>query len=296
MKPFDYVAPQSIAEAVALLSDGSRVARAFAGGTDLLVQLRQGRRDVDLVVDIKRIPELTRLGYGLEDGLVLGAAVTCARLCAYPAAREHYPGLVDAVSLIGGAAIQERATVGGNLCNAAPSADSIPALIVLDAWAEVQGPDLSRRVPVREFCIGPGETVLQQGELLVAVHVPPPPARSGAAYLRFTTRKEMDIAVAGAGAWVRLSEDLSRIEAARIALSAVAPTPLAADAAAVALVGQAATDPVFVEAARLAQEAARPISDTRGTAAQRRHLVGVLVRRALQRAVARARQNVPGEA
>ncbi|HHE72198.1 MAG TPA: xanthine dehydrogenase family protein subunit M, partial [Chloroflexi bacterium] len=133
MKPFDYVAPRSVAEAIALLADEGRVARAFAGGTDLLVQLRQGRRDVDLVVDIKRIPDLRELGYDPQDGLRLGAAVTCAELCANPTVVQHYPGLVEAVSLIGGAAIQQRATVGGNLCNAAPSADSIPALMVLDA-------------------------------------------------------------------------------------------------------------------------------------------------------------------
>lgn len=295
MKPFDYVAPQSIAEAIALLSDGSRVARPFAGGTDLLVQLRQGGRDVDLVVDVKRIPELTRLSYTPQDGLVVGATVTCAQLCAYPAAREHYPGLVDAVSLIGGAAIQERATVGGNLCNAAPSGDSIPALMVLDAWAEVMGPQGTRQVPVREFCTGPGATVLAPAELLVALRVPRPEPRSGAAYLRFTARKEMDIAVVGVGAWLRLSEDLGRIEDARIALGAVGPTPLAADEAAEALVGRAPDEAAFDEAARLAQKVARPISDTRGTAAQRRHLVGVLARRALQRAVARARQNVQGE-
>ena len=293
MKPFDYVAPRSVAEAIALLADEGRVARAFAGGTDLLVQLRQGRRDVDLVVDIKRIPDLRELGYDPQDGLRLGAAVTCAELCANPTVVQHYPGLVEAVSLIGGAAIQQRATVGGNLCNAAPSADSIPALMVLDAWAEVTGPQGTRRVAVREFCTGPGATVLAPEELLVALHVPSPAPRSGAAYLRFTTRKEMDIAVVGVGAWLRLSEDLARIEEARIALGAVGPTPLVADEASAALIGCASDDEVvFMEAARLAQQVARPISDTRGTAAQRRHLVGVLVRRALQRGVARARQSV----
>ncbi len=293
MKPFDYVAPRSVAEAIALLADEGRVARAFAGGTDLLVQLRQGRRDVDLVVDIKRIPDLRELGYDPQDGLRLGAAVTCAELCANPTVVQHYPGLVEAVSLIGGAAIQQRATVGGNLCNAAPSADSIPALMVLDAWAEVTGPQGTRRVAVREFCTGPGATVLAPEELLVALHVPSPAPRSGAAYQRFTTRKEMDIAVVGVGAWLRLSEDLARIEEARIALGAVGPTPLVADEASAALIGCASDDEAaFMEAARLAQQVARPISDTRGTAAQRRHLVGVLVRRTLQRAAARAHQSV----
>ena len=289
MKPFEYQAPTSVGEAVALLADFGPRAKPLAGGTDLLVQLRRGLFGPDVLVDIKRIPELNRVEFDAADGLTVGAAVSCAWLCDHPAVQRAYPGLIDAASIIGGAAIQGRATLGGNLCNAAPSGDSISAMIVLDATATVAGPQGTRTVPVADFCTAPGKTVLDPGELLVALHFPAPAANTGAHYLRFIPRGEMDIAVVGAGAWVRLSDDHTAITGARIALSAVAPTPLFVEAAGVALVGMAPTEETFAEAAKLAQEAARPISDVRGTAAQRRHLVGVLVKRALRGAVARAK-------
>jgi CO/xanthine dehydrogenase FAD-binding subunit len=299
MRPFDYEAPTSIDEAVALLADQSRQARPLAGGTDLLVQLRQGLRKVDLVVDVKRISELNRLSFDPTDGLTVGAAVSCARLCEHPDVQQTYPALVDGASIIGGAAIQSRATLGGNLCNAAPSGDGIAAMIVLGATCTVAGPGTTRTVPVEAFCTGPGETVLGPGELLVSIHFPAPTPRSGARYLRFTPRREMDIAVAGAGAWVALSADVAgsadvaEIVDARIALAAVAPTPLQPAAAAAALIGSAPTEDAFAEAAKLAQEAAHPISDVRGTAKQRRHLIGVMVRRALRGAVDRAQGRQP---
>jgi CO/xanthine dehydrogenase FAD-binding subunit len=299
MRPFKYQAPTSIDAAVALLADQSRPARPLAGGTDLLVQLRRGLCQVDLVVDVKRIPELNQLSFDPAGGLTVGAAVPCARLCEHPDVQRSYPALIDAAAIIGGAAIQARATLGGNLCNAAPSGDAIPAMIVLGATCTVAGPGFTRTVPVETFCTAPGETVLGPGELLVSIHFPAPTPRSGARYLRFTPRREMDIAVAGAGAWVALSEDGSGsrdhavIADARIALAAVAPTPLRPAAAGAALVGRAPTEQAFAEAARLAQEAAHPISDVRGTAPQRRHLVGVLVRRALRGAVDRARGDQP---
>jgi CO/xanthine dehydrogenase FAD-binding subunit len=293
MKPFRYQAPASIDEAVALLADQGRQARPLAGGTDLLVQLRQGLRQVDLVVDVKRIPELNRLSFDPAGGLTVGAAVSCARLCEHPDVQQTYPALVDAASIIGGPAIQTRATLGGNLCNAAPSGDGIPAMILLGATCTIAGPGATRTVPVASFCTGPGETVLHPGELLVSIHFPAPTPRSGARYLRFTPRREMDIAVAGAGAWVALSADETEIVDARIALAAVAPTPLRPAAAAAALVGRAPTEEAFAEAARLAQEATAPIDDVRGTAVQRRHLVGVLVRRALRGAVDRAQGRGP---
>ena len=294
MKPFEYQAPTSIDEAVALLADQSMQARPLAGGTDLLVQLRQGLRKVDLVVDVKRIPELNRLSFDPADGLTVGAAVSCARLCEHPDVKQTYPALVDAAGIIGGAAIQARATLGGNLCNAAPSGDGIAAMIVLGATCTVAGPGTTRSVPVETFCTAPGETVLGPGELLVSIRFPVPAPRSGARYLRFTPRREMDIAVAGAGAWVELSGDgaaggdNAEIVGARFALAAVAPTPLQPAAAAAALIGRAPTEDAFAEAAKLAQEAIHPISDVRGTATQRHHLVGVLVRRALRGAVDRA--------
>jgi CO/xanthine dehydrogenase FAD-binding subunit len=289
MQPFAYQAPTSVGEAVTLLADPERRARPFAGGTDLLVQMRRGLFAPKMLVDVKRIPELNRIAFDRVEGLTIGAAVSCAWLCDHPAVRQHYPGLIDASAIIGGAAIQRRATLGGNLCNAAPSGDSIPVMIVLGATAKVAGPHGTRAVPVADFCTAPGKTVLGPGELLVSLHFPTPAPHTGTRYLRFIPRGEMDIAVAGAGAWLALSDDHTTITDARIALSAVAPRPLFVEAAGAALVGKAPTEEAFAEATAIAQEAAQPISDVRGTAAQRRHLVGVLTRRALQGALQRAK-------
>ena len=288
MKPFAYRAPTTVDEAVALLAARDGRARPLAGGTDLLVQLRRRQREVDLVVDVKRIPELKVIALDPAQGLTVGAAVTCAQLCEHAGVRQAYPGLVDAVSIIGGAALQGRATVGGNLCNAAPSGDSIPAMIVLGATCTIAGPGGTRVVPAEAFCTAPGTNVLGRGEVLVSIHFPAPAPNAGASYLRFTPRSEMDIAVAGAGTWIQLSKDRSQIVDARIALSAVAPTPLLVESAGQALVGQAPDEAAFAQAALHAQETARPISDVRGTAAQRHHLVGVLVKRALRVAASRA--------
>jgi carbon-monoxide dehydrogenase medium subunit len=249
-----------------------------------------------MLVDVKRIPELTRIAYDPDEGLTFGAAVTCAVLKEHPKILLHYPGLIDAASIIGGTAIQGRATLGGNLCNASPSADAVPALIVLGAEAVVAGPEGRRRVPVGAFCTGPGATVLQQGELVVAFHLPAPQIRTGAHYLRFIPRGEMDIAVAGAGAWVVLSDDGATLTDARVALAAVAPTPLLLADAGAALAGKAPDEDAFEEAAALAREAVQPIEDTRGTIAQRRHLAGVLTKRALRGAVKRAQARVEEEA
>jgi len=289
MRPFAYQAPTSVGRAVALLAEHNGRARPLAGGTDLLVQLRRHMLEVDLVVDVKHIPELNEITFDPAQGLTIGAAATCARLCEHPDVARVYPALIDAVSIIGGSAVQERATIGGNLCNAAPSGDSIPVLIVLDAVCTVAGPQGTRTVKAEAFCLAPGKSVLDAGEMLVSIHLPAPLVNAGAGYVRFTPRREMDIAVAGAGAWVALSRDRTRIEQARIALSAVASTPLFVAAAGAALIGQAPTEAAFAQAADLARHAARPISDVRGTAAQRRHLVGVLVKRALGYAVSRAR-------
>jgi carbon-monoxide dehydrogenase medium subunit len=251
--------------------------------------MRRGLFAPEMLVDVKRIPELNRIAFDPTEGLTIGAAVSCAWLCDHPAVRQHYPGLIDAASIIGGAAIQRRATLGGNLCNAAPSGDAISAMIVLDATATLAGPTGTRTVPVSEFCTAPGKTVLKPGEMLVSLHFPVPAPHTGARYLRFIPRGEMDIAVAGSGAWLALSDDGGTILGARIALAAVAPTPLWVKAASEMLTGTTPTEEVFTAAAAIAQEAARPISDVRGTVAQRRHLVGVLTRRALQGALQRAK-------
>lgn len=289
MKPFEYVAPTSIAEAVALLAARGERARPLAGGTDLLVQMRSGRMDLDLLVDVKRIPELTELSFDPVRGLTVGAAVPCFRISRDARVVANYPALVDATSIIGGAAIQGRATLGGNLCNAAPSADSVPAMIVLHGRCRVVGSHGTRSVPVAQFNTAPGKSCLEPGELLASLQFPPPPPHFGARHLRFIPRFEMDIAVVGCAASVMLSEDGTTIRSARIALATVAPTALLAEEASQACEGAPVSGETIELASRLAQQAARPRTTTRGTAAQRRHLVGVLTRRALWGAINRAR-------
>lgn len=290
MQNFEFISATSIQEVIAQLSNGHQQVRLLSGGTDLLVQLREGRRQADLVLDIKNIPELTSLSYNPDDGLRIGAAASCFQICHHADVISRYPGLVDAFSLIGGVQIQNRASVGGNLCNASPAADAIPALIVHEAHCLIVGPGGTREVAVEDFCTAPGQTVLKPDEFLVFIQVPPPASHFGAHYLRFIPRNEMDIAVVGAGAAVRLDESGQRIESARIALGAVAPTPLFVTQAGEYLAGQAITPQVLDEAARIAQEAARPIDDLRGTVTQRKHLSGVLVKRTLLKAVERARK------
>jgi carbon-monoxide dehydrogenase medium subunit len=291
VKAIDYAAPRTVAEAVALLADKGSRARVLAGGTDILVQLREGRRDLDLLVDVKNIPEVNELAYDPQQGLRVGAAVPCCRIYEDAAISRAYPGLIDAVSLVGGIQIQSRASLGGNLCNASPAADTIPPLIAHESVCVVAGPAGTRETPAESFCTGPGRTVLGRGEFLVGLRIPPPRPRSGAAYLRFIPRNEMDIAVVGTGVSVTLDEGRSRCVAARIALAAVAPTPLLVPEAGAALVDGPLTDTLIDKAASLAQAAARPISDMRGDADYRRHLVGVLTRRALRGAVARAKES-----
>jgi carbon-monoxide dehydrogenase medium subunit len=197
--------------------------------------------------------------------------------------------LIDAASLIGGVQIQGRASMGGNLCNASPAADSIPALIAHSAICNVAGPNGHRQIAVEDFCIAPGRNALQNGEFLVSLQIPAAKAGFGAAYLRFIPRNEMDIAVVGVGASVQLDESRSKIVSARIALGAVAPKPLFVPAAGDSLAGKAISDAAIEEAARLAQAAATPITDMRGTAEYRKHLAAVLTRRALQKAIERAK-------
>ena len=285
MKWFDYAAPASVSEAVGLLTAHPN-ARLLAGGTDLLVQLRAGRKEADVVVDVKRIPELNALHYDPKSGLTLGAAVPCYRIYGDKTVARHYPALVEVASLIGGTQIQGRASIGGNVCNAAPSADSVPLLIALGAVCRISGTKGAREIPVEDFCTAPGRNVLQPGELLVSLQIPAPKPNSGARYLRFIPRNEMDIAVAGAGVEVVLENGSFR--SARIALASVAPTPLFVREA--DLAGKPVNDATIAAAAAAARSAARPITDMRGTADYRRHLCAVLTRRALEAAVQRARE------
>jgi carbon-monoxide dehydrogenase medium subunit len=287
---FEYTAPTQLDEAVKQLAEAGDRARVLAGGTDIIVQLREGHRSAELVVDVKKIPELTNLDFSREEGMKIGASVPCWQIYENQEVAAAYSALADAVHIIGGWQIQSRASVGGNLCNSSPAADSIPPLIALDALANIIGPSGRRSVPVREFCTAPGRNCLEPGELLVNLTLPAPGLRSGSAYQRFIPRNEMDIAVAGAASWVQLDESGQRIEQARIALSAVAATPVFCEDASTWLCGQSADDAVFAEAGELAKRVASPIDDMRGPAEYRTHLVGVLTKRTLKTACERARK------
>lgn len=292
MESFEYLRVETLPRALAALAQYGEGARPLCGGTDLIVQLRENRRKAQVVLDIKPIPELNQIIYDSHTGLTIGAAVSCARLVKAPALVEHYPGLLDAATLIGGTQIQGRASLGGNLCNASPAADSIPALIVHDAAALIAGPTGARTLPVARFCVAPGRTALRPDELLVALRLPLPPAGFGAAYLRFIPRNEMDLAVAGVGAAVVLSEDGSRFTDVRLALAAVGPTPIVVEGAGAALAGKPVDDQTIQLAAEMASAAARPIDDVRGKERQRRHLCAVLTRRALAIAIERAKKEI----
>jgi CO/xanthine dehydrogenase FAD-binding subunit len=287
MPSIRYEAPRSIADAVTLIA-ADPGARILAGGTDLLVQFHAGVKQPTAFVDIKRIPELVDIALD-ADGLRLGAAAAAAAIGERPDIERLWPGLVESIRLIGSTQIQGRGSVGGNLCNASPAADTTCALIVNRATCIVAGLRGERTVPVESFCTGPGATVLQPGEFLVALRVPRPAPRTADAYLRLIPRSEMDIAVAGAA--VSLTLDASgACASARVAIGAVAPTALAVPDAASALVGTRLDAQALTRCADAASAAARPIDDKRGTAEYRRIVVGVLARRAAAIAAARAKE------
>lgn len=290
MEAFDYVAPRSLGEAYSHLGNGKRTLM-LAGGTDVIVQLREGRRHCDQLIDLKHVPELTTLRFAPDGTLEVGAATPLAEVYENAEVQRRVPALVDAASIIGGIAIQSRASLGGNLCNASPAADSSPALMALGARLVIGSANATRELPVEEFFLGPGRNALQPNELLIQVRVPPQPANSGAFYHRFIPRNEMDIAVASAGVRLQLNADRSLIEAARVALGAVAATPLMVPEAAAAIVGRAPTAATFDLAGVAAGEAAKPIDDMRGGIAQRKQLAHVLTVRALEGALARIGEN-----
>ena len=284
-----YEAPASVDAAVALLCEGGERARVLAGGTDLLVQLRAGLVEPSVVIDIKHLDE-TRVIAPEGGGFRIGAAVTGAELTEDPEVKALWPGVVESAELIGSTQIQGRASVGGNLCNASPAADTVPALIAAGATCTIAGPEGRREAPVEAVCTGPGRTSLARGEFLVSFHLPARPARSGDAYLRFIPRTEMDIAVVGAALSLSLDADGVCTEA-RVALGAVAPTALLVPEAARALVGTRLDDDALEALASAASAACRPIDDKRGTVEFRTRVAGVLARRAARIATERARKD-----
>jgi carbon-monoxide dehydrogenase medium subunit len=287
LQAITYESPKSLAQALSLLAAAGEKGRALAGGTDLIIQMRAGVRNPQQVVDVKNIPELQTIAFSPQDGLRLGAAVSCARITEDAVLKQQYPGLVEAAALIGSDQIQNRCSLGGNLCNGSPAADTTPVLIALGATCMISSSRGSRAVPVEQIVTAPGRTVLQPDELLVEFLIPAPKSHSSDCYQRFIPRNEMDIAVVGVGAAVTVEG--GKFTAARIGLGAVAATPLLAKEAGDSLVGKPVNDESIAAAAVLAQKIATPITDMRGTVEYRKHMVGVLTRRVLKEAAERAK-------
>jgi carbon-monoxide dehydrogenase medium subunit len=284
----NYFAPTTAEEAVkALLAAG---ARPLAGGTDLLVQLRAGRASPAAIVDLKRIAGAV----GVREeagGFVIGAATSGAVLGEHAALSRAWPGVVEAVNLIGSTQVQGRASLAGNLCNASPAADSVPAMIAARAVCVIEGPNGRREAPVEAICMGPGRTSLAPGEFILEIRLPARPARSGDAYLRLIPRTEMDIAVVGAGVSLSLDET-GKVTDAHVSLGAVAPTALLVEDAGKALVGSSLDEIALLRLDAAARAACRPISDKRGTIDYRTKIAGVLARRAALIAYDRANGNI----
>ncbi len=289
MNAIKYEAPDSVEGAVALLAEANGDARVLAGGSDLLVQMHAGLARPGLIVDLKKIPELGAIS-AEDGGFRVGAAVCGAELGEHAGLKALWPGVVEALELVGSTQIQSRASLGGNLCNASPAADSVPAMIAAEAVCTIAGPDGRREAPVGEVATGPGQTSLGPAEFVVDIRLPARPANSADAYLRFIPRTEMDIAVVGAGVSLTLDKD-GACTAARVALGAVAPTVLLVEEAAAALVGGAIDDEALERLAAAASAACRPIDDKRGTIEYRTKVAGVLARRATAIALERARSN-----
>jgi len=281
-----YTAPSTVEEAVRALAGASGVAKVLSGGTDLLVQLRSGRAKPDLIVDTKKIPGISDISER-DGGFVIGAATPSAVIGECEALRQAWPGVVEAANLIGSTQIQGRASLAGNLCNASPAADSVPALIAARATCVVAGTNGRREVPVESIVTGPGRTSLDRDELIVEFHLPKRPPRSADAYLRFIPRTEMDIAVVGAGVNVTL-DAVGACTDARVVLGAVAPTAVLVPDAAAALIGRALDAAALAALDQAARRACRPIDDKRGTIAYRTKVAGVMARRAATTAYERA--------
>jgi len=279
-----YESPTTTREAVALLTKEKGKGYVLAGGTDLLVRLRTGLIEPDLMVDIKRIPAMTEIKK-TQSGFKIGAAVSGAMLGRNKALVKAWPGVVEAANLIGSDQIQGRCTMVGNLCNASPAADSVPALIAAGAKAVVVGKS-RRTVPVEKIATGPGKTSLAKGEIIEAITLPNRAPKSGDAYLRFIPRTEMDIAVVGVGINLTLKKGL--IENARVALGAVAPTAILVQAAADAIIGTKLDDEALDALAEACSAACKPIDDKRGTIEYRKRVAGVLARRTAKIAYERA--------
>ena len=285
MHRFEYYAPSTVAEALNLLHTKGEGGKILAGGTDLMPQMKERGRHPKYIVSLRNLNDIRGVRYSAQDGLRIGAGTRFGVLQNEPVVKSRYDIIVQCAQLIGSKQTQNLATVGGNVCNAAPSADAVPGYIVLDADVTIQGPSGSRTIPITEVFLGPGQVSLSPDELLTEVHCPVPLPRSAGVYIRHVPRKELDIAVAGVGVYVQLDESLQRITHARVCLSSVAPIPLSAKQAEQALMGQTPSEELYDHVGEIASGEARPISDQRGSAAFRRVLVKVLTARTLRQAV-----------
>jgi CO/xanthine dehydrogenase FAD-binding subunit len=286
VRRFELALPSTVADCLAALSNGGGEVSMVAGGTDLLPQMKNGLVKPAKVVDLSGVPELKRLEVDGEGALHIGAAVSARTVELSEVVRNGFLAVAEGAGVIGSHQVRNLATVGGNVCNAAPSADVSPPLVAMDAVVVIAGPDGQRLLPITDFFQGVRRTALQPGEMLVEIVVPAPGANSGGTYLRHTPRRELDIAVVGVGTQLTIED--GRCTKARIALGAVAPVIVRAEEAEASLVGQAVTPELLDQAAALAVKSAKPISDQRGSAEYRLHLTRVLTRRTLQTAFERA--------
>lgn len=284
MNRFEYLEARTLPEAIALQGqdEGTRI---VAGATDFLVRWRQGLWKPRYVLNIQRIPGLDRVSYSPETGLSLGTLVTIRTLELHPLIQEHYPALSQAATTFAGVQIRNLATVGGNICNASPAGDTLPALIAYGAECRLIGPEGERLVPLESFFLGPGRTVLRRAELLVELHLPPPPPHTGALYIKHSPRSAMDISAVGVASVVSFEGRDGVCREVRIALGAVAPTVMRARSVEALLRGQRLDAALIQQAARAAMEDARPIDDIRGTARHRRAIVEALTGRTLRSAI-----------
>lgn len=286
MHRFEYYSPTAVAEAVAILSTKGGGGKVLAGGTDLIPQMKERGRHPTYLVSLRRVREIQDIDFNSSAGLRVGAAAKFSLLQRHAEVIAHYPIIAQTARLIGSIQTQNLATIGGNICNAAPSADAVPAFIVLDAQATVHGPRGSRTAPLMDVLLGPGQITLEPDELLAELVVPPPLPRSAAVYVRHVPRKELDISVAGVAVHVQLDEALERFTHLRICLTSVAPTSLRAVQAEAALIGETHSEELLQYVGEIAARESRPISDHRGSAAFRRALVNALTVRAITQAVA----------
>ena len=289
MTELRYLAPRTLDEAIGAFAAAGSAARILAGGTDLLVQMRSGAVRPSLIVDIKNIAEMTAIEELADGGFRVGAAVPGAVLGEHARFGKVWPGVLEAINLIGSTQVQGRASAGGNLCNGSPAGDSVPALVAAGAIVTLQGPNGRREMPVEKLPAGPGRTNLLPGEILVSFTLPARANGSSDAYLRMIPRTEMDIAVVGVGVSLTLTDGVCA--AARVGLGAVAPTVLLVEDAATALIGSKLDDAALNAAAAACSAACRPIDDKRGTIVYRTKIAGVLLKRTVAIAVKRAQGN-----